>query len=148
MAPPSALLTPTPSLSQPQAGDSDLTPVRRVVLIDSRQERRAITSGLVERCALLHVVGLTGTLSEAESQIRGAQADVAIVEIQLPVTQGLATISALRERFPELRIVVCSFHDDAATREAARTHGADGYLTKPVHVDELLGAVLGPAPGA
>jgi DNA-binding NarL/FixJ family response regulator len=122
-------------------GDSGPHTISRVVLIDARQERRAIMSQLVERCPLLTVVGLAASLSEAEAQIRAEQADVALVEIQMPVTRGLATIGALREQFPNLRIVVCSFHDNSATREAARIHGADGYLTKPLQVDDLLVAV-------
>lgn len=119
--------------------------MRRVVLIDPRQERRAITGQLIEGCPRLTVVGLTGSLGEAETQIRAEHADVALVEIQMPVAQGLATIGALRDQFPDLRIVVCSFHNDSATRAAARMHGADGYLTKPLHVEDLLVLVDGPA---
>ena len=63
----------------------------------------------------------------------------------MPVPEGLATIGALRERFPDLRIVVCSFHDDAATCESARMRGADGYLTKPIQIDDLLGLIFVPA---
>ena len=100
---------------------------------------------MVERCPPLNVVGLASNLNEAEPQIRAERADVVILEIQMPVTQGLATISALREQFPDLRIVVCSFHDDAATRESARMRGADGYLTKPIQIDDLLGLIFVPA---
>jgi two-component system response regulator YesN len=115
-----------------------------VVLIDPREERRAITSLLVERSPWLTVVGLAGSLREAESQVRAEHADIALVEIQMPVTEGLATISALRDQFHELRIVVCSFHRDAATREDSRVHGADGYLTKPLDIAELLALAVGP----
>jgi DNA-binding NarL/FixJ family response regulator len=108
------------------------------VLLDPREERRAVTSLYVERSPLLAVVGLAGSLGEAEVQIRAEPADVVLVEIQMPVAQGLETISGLRRLFPDLRIVVLSFLDDAATREAARVHGADGYLRKPLQVEELL----------
>jgi DNA-binding NarL/FixJ family response regulator len=117
------------------------------VLVDPRQERRAVTSLLVERCQPLTVVGLAGSLAEAEAQIRAEQADIALVEIQMPVTEGLATIGGLREQFPDLRIVVCSFHDELATREAARGRGADGYLTKPLQVEDLVSLVAAPGPG-
>jgi DNA-binding NarL/FixJ family response regulator len=108
------------------------------VIVDPRPERRAITSLVIERCAALTVVGLAAGLVEAESQVRTERADMVLLEIQLPVPEGLATIAALRERFPRLRIVVCSFHCDAATRDAARANGADGYLSKPLQVGELV----------
>jgi DNA-binding NarL/FixJ family response regulator len=134
----STLLAPPASPGTPDSDDFCPQPTHRVVLIDPRPERRAITSVLVERCAALTVVGLAASLGEAEPQIRAERADVALVEIQMPVSEGLATIAALRGRFPGLRIVVCSFHGDSATREAARVQGADGYLTKPLHVADLV----------
>jgi DNA-binding NarL/FixJ family response regulator len=88
---------------------------------------------------------LAASLGEAETQIHAERADVALMEIQMPVAEGLATIGALRGKFPDIRIIVCSFHGDSATREAARLHGADGYLIKPFDVDELLVLVVGPA---
>ena len=132
-------------LHTPLLPTSGLSSIHRVVLVDPRPERRAITGLLVERCPQLRAVGLAGSLAEAETRIRAEQADVAVVEIQLPVAEGLATIGALRDLFPDLLIVVCSFHDDAATRDAARMHGADGYLPKPFRVEELLALVAGSA---
>lgn len=121
--------------------DPSVLPAHRVVVVDPRPERRAITSLFVERCKPLTVVGLAGGLDEAETQIRAEQAGIAVVEIQMPVTEGLATIGVLHDRFPDLRIVVCSFHDDTATRDAARAQGADGYFTKPLDV-AALGALV------
>jgi len=125
------------------ADDSGVPLPRRVVLIDPREERRAITNLIIKNCRPITVVGLAGSLGEAETQIRAEHAHAALVEIQMPVTQGLVTITALRNQFPDLRIVVCSFHSDPATREAARTHGADGYLNKPLEVDDLVEAIVG-----
>ena len=116
---------------------ADLRPLR-IVLIDGREERRAITDRLVERCEALTVVGLAGTLVEAEALIRSEDADVALLEIQMPVAHGIDMIGALRAQFPELRVVVSSFHADAPTQLAAREQGADAYLVKPLDVDELV----------
>ena len=124
------------------AGDAGGQPQRPVVVIDPREERRAITHLIVKQCQLLTVVGLAGSLSEAETQIRAEHADAALVEIQMTVTEGLATIGALRDQFADLLIVACSFHHDLATREAARIHGADGYLTKPLQIDDLVEVLI------
>lgn len=127
-------------------GDAVAQTVRRIVLIDPRPERRAITSSVVERSAALTVVGLAAGFADAEALIRSELADAAVVEIQMPVAEGLATIAAVRDAFPELRVVVCSFRDDVATREAARALGADGYLNKPLEVLALLDLVASSAP--
>jgi two-component system response regulator GlrR len=140
----SAVLTPAAAFDKPMSDEPHEQPVHRVVIIDPREERRAITSLLVGRCPLLSVVGMAGDLVEAESQILAEQADVALLEIQLPVTEGLLVITALRDRFPVLRIVVCSFHRGLTTREEALRRGAAGYLTKPLDVGELLALAIGP----
>jgi len=143
-----------PSVSSPEA--TELVPVppvehpdpalRRVVLIDPRPERRALMGLLVAQCPGLSVAGMAADLGEAETQIREKQADIAIVEIQMPVADGLAAIAALRAQFPDLRIAVCSFHDEAATREAARAQGADAYLSKPLSPRDLFAIAAGPHP--
>jgi DNA-binding NarL/FixJ family response regulator len=118
----------------------------RVVLIDPRPDRRAITALLVGSRKGLTVVGSVSDLAEAAVQIRAQQADLALLEIQMPVEHGLEVISFLREQFPALRIVVCSFHDDAQSRQAARLRGADGYLSKPLQLHQLLALAVAPRP--
>ena len=125
-------------------GDTGAHHASRIVVIDPRPERGAITKLVVERCDALTVVGLAATLGDAEPLIRTEQAAIVLLEIQMPVPEGLATIAALRDRFPDLRIVVCSFQSDATTREAARASGADGYLSKPLHLGELLTLLASP----
>ena len=113
------------------------------MLIDPRPERREIMSLVVDRSPKLTVVGLAASLEEADALIRAEHADIALVEIQMPVADGLAAVGALRTAFPDLRIVVCSFRFDSTTREHARVAGADGYLTKPFRVEDLLPLVAG-----
>jgi DNA-binding NarL/FixJ family response regulator len=134
------LLAPSAGQDRPPS-DEPALPIHRVVVVDPRQERRTITNLFVDRHPVLTVVGLAESLAEAEEQIRAEQADVALVEIQMPVAEGLATIRGLRDGFPDLRIVVCSFHDDVTTRDEARRLGADGYLPKPLDVAELVALV-------
>lgn len=140
------MVAPKAGVSKASVVDPAAPPAHRVVLIDPREERRALMSMVVDRCPSLMVVGVAAGLNDAEQQIRTERADVALVEIQMPAAEGLVTIAALRQQFPDLRIVVCSFQKDSVTREAAKARGADGYLVKPLHVEDLLALVLAPPP--
>ena len=53
------------------------------------------------------------------------------------MTQGLEAIAALRRRSAALRIIVCSFRGDPATKALAQDVGADAYLNKPVSLASL-----------
>jgi len=107
--------------------------ILRVMLVDARPERRELIRHLVQGTGLAGIdVGEAGSGAEAVELLDRADRDVAVVEIQMPVNEGLETIAALRRRSPALRIVVCSFHGDRATKELALGGGADVYLDKPV----------------
>jgi CheY-like chemotaxis protein len=112
----------------------------RVLLVDARPERRELIRHLVQGTGLADPeVEEAGSGAEAVEALDRAERDVVVVEIQMPVDQGLETIAALRGRSSDLRIVVCSFHTDAATKQLAQGAGADLYLDKPVSSDSLKG---------
>jgi CheY-like chemotaxis protein len=128
----------------------------RVVLVDNRPERRALVRQLVAGTGLAAPdIAEAADANQAIGLLDRGDHDVAVVEIQIPVSEGLETIAALRNRASELRIVVCSFHRDPATKALALAHGADAYLDKPVGslslktlLEELCSsvpAVTGPA---
>lgn len=104
----------------------------RVVVVDSRPERRQMVRHLVESAGGAPDVREASSPAEAVDLIDRDGRDVAVVEIQMPVDQGMETITALRGWSSGLRIVVCSFRHDEAIKEQALARGADAYLDKPV----------------
>jgi DNA-binding NarL/FixJ family response regulator len=119
--------------------------VRRVVLVDARDDRRQLMRRVVEgdddRAIL---VGEADTRAAALAVVDEQRADVVVIDVHMPVAEGLLTIAALRDSDPALGIVVCSFDLDPATVQRALDHGADTCLAKPVGLMEVhtaLGAL-------
>jgi CheY-like chemotaxis protein len=120
------------------------TPARRVVLVDARDERRQLMRRVIEGDdARAILVGEADTQAAALAVVGEQQADVAIVDARMPLSEGLATVAALRERYPQLGILVCSFDLDRATAEQAIALGADSCLAKPVDRTDLRTALKG-----
>ena len=94
-------------------------------------------SYVLEQTGDVTVVGYADGPVSAVEAVDRLRADAVVLEIQLPVSQGLDTISALRDDFPGLAIVVCSFHADTTSRRAALDRGADAYMAKPLSLPEL-----------
>jgi putative two-component system response regulator len=67
--------------------------------------------------------------------------DVVITDIHMPGMDGMALIRALRERQPELPVVVVTGHGTVDTAIQALREGATGMLVKPFTGEELLGEV-------
>lgn len=116
----------------------------RVVLVDARPDRRAVMRQVFEHSGVdAAVLGEADGEAEAIAQVEQHRADLAVVELPMPARDGLATVAALRRRYPHLAIVVISFNTDVAVKEQARAVGADAYLVKPVSAREVLAAIPG-----
>lgn len=113
----------------------------RIVVVDSRRERRQVIRQLLE------VSFPPGEIAEADSRPAAVEVvdrchpELVILEIQMPLEEGLDTITDLRLMSPPPRIVVCSFLRDAATIRGALDRGAEAYLTKPASAAQLRAAV-------
>jgi DNA-binding NarL/FixJ family response regulator len=116
----------------------------RVVTVDSRNDRRQVMRRLLEHCYKPEEIAEADGRQSALDQVKRCHPDVVIVEIQMPLAEGLETITALSLVSPRPRIVVCSFHHDPATRLAALDRGADAYIAKPASTADLRTACGSP----
>lgn len=108
-----------------------------MVVVDGRHDRRQLMTYVLEQAGDVNVVGYADGPVSAVEAVGRLRANIVVLEILLPVSQGLDTISALRDDFPALAIIVCSFHASTATKRAALDRGADAYLAKPLSVRDL-----------
>lgn len=106
---------------------------QRVVLVDARDGRREVMRHVVEGDETQAIlVGEASDRAGAVAVVDQENADVVILDVAMPLSEGLATIATLREHYPHLGIVVCSFDLDGATVRRVLAAGADGVLAKPV----------------
>ncbi|MGI8809477.1 MAG: response regulator transcription factor [Acidimicrobiales bacterium] len=131
----------TETLSPTSEAEADAVSVR-VVLVDSRPDRRAVMRQVFEHSGVdAAVVGEADGEADAVALVEQHGAELAVVELPMPLRDGLATVAALRHRFPDLAIVVISFNTDVAVKEQALADGADAYLLKPVSAREVVAAI-------
>lgn len=82
-----------------------------------------------------------GTGAGLEARLQQDGADIVVLDVGLPDTDGFTLASALRQRYPELGIVMLTSLGQTEDRVRGLTGGADAYLAKPVEID-LLAATL------
>ncbi|WP_202922464.1 response regulator transcription factor [Sinimarinibacterium sp. NLF-5-8] len=73
--------------------------------------------------------------------------DVLVIDLTMPGIGGLEAISRLHSKYPELRILVLSAHEDTIHPRRALKAGAFGYLTKRSAAEELIQAITHIAAG-
>jgi DNA-binding NarL/FixJ family response regulator len=110
-----------------------------VLLADRHQGLTEGVRGLLET-AFGAVVMVADEASLLESASR-LQPDVAVVDLSLAQNSGLDWLRAVRQRCPELKVIVLSVHDEQSVRRAAMEAGADAFVLKRAIVTDLLPAV-------
>lgn len=80
---------------------------------------------------------------ELLDQIQNNPPHVAILDYSMPVMGGIETTLQLREKFPDIKIILLSMYDDEEFIEKAIESGANGYLSKDDDLSELDSAIKG-----
>ncbi len=115
-------------------------PIRVLLAEDHALVRRGLRS-ILDASGDVTVVAEAINGQDALSQARSAPADVAILDIAMPIMNGIATARQLRVEFPTMGIIMLSMHTSRQyIFEALRT-GVLGYLFKDAALDDLLLAV-------
>ena len=95
----------------------------------------------------IEVVGLAYDGSEALEMVLGTQPDLVLMDLKMPVMNGIHATREIKKRKPEIKVLVLTtFGEDEWVFDAVRS-GADGYLLKGTPREKLVAAVKGTAAG-
>ncbi|MDZ7955980.1 response regulator transcription factor [Nostoc sp. DedQUE09] len=100
------------------------------------------SSGLIKQLSGHDIIGEAENGQRALEQIAALQPDIVLMDIRMPVMDGVATTKAIAQQHPEIKVLVLTtFDDDEYVFQAMRL-GAKGYLLKDTEPDELMLAIL------
>jgi DNA-binding NarL/FixJ family response regulator len=113
----------------------------RVLVAD---DQRVVRDGLVLLLGLLPQVEVSGTAANGEEAVDQATTqhpDIVLMDLRMPRCDGVEATRRLRERAPEIKVIVLTtYADDRSVIEALRA-GARGYLTKDAGAAEIQQAL-------
>jgi DNA-binding NarL/FixJ family response regulator len=119
----------------------------RLLIADDHPVVRDGLRGMVAAEPDLEVVGEAGNGLEVLALVPRVRPDVALVDLRMPELDGVATIRALRQRHPEVRVLVLTTFDTERDVVSAIEAGATGYLLKDAPRAELFRAIRSAARG-
>ena len=95
----------------------------------------------------IEVVGVARNGQEAVDLVAQRQPDVVLMDLKMPVLNGVQATERLRKSWPGIRVLVLTtYADDGWVLDAIRA-GASGYLLKDTRRDDLINAIKGTAAG-
>ena len=114
-------------------------PLSCVLLADRHHGLAEGIRGLLETAfGTVVMVADEASLLEGAARLRP---DVAVVDLSLARDSSLGWLRALRQRCPDLKVIVLSVHDEQTVRRAAMEAGADAFVLKRAIATDLLAAV-------
>jgi len=116
---------------------SNPSPIR-VLAVDDHQLIRVGIATLLLPESDMKLVGEATNGREAIAKFRECRPDVTLMDLQMPEMNGFDAIIAIRDEFPEARIVVLTTYAGDAQAVRAIKAGAQGYLLKNLLHKELL----------
>ena len=113
----------------------------RVLVVDDQALMR---DGIASLLSLEHGISVVGTASngeEAVNQVMELQPDVVLMDVRMPVMDGVAATAQIRRDFSDTPILMLTTFDDDALVLAALQAGANGYLLKDLPPADLARAI-------
>lgn len=116
------------------------TPIRLLLVDDTALFRSAIAA-LVEAQDGLEVVGEADNGLEAVEKARALKPDVIVMDVEMPVMDGVQATRLIREQVPDAKIVMLTVSESDDHLLDAIRFGAQGYLLKDLRPAELFSMV-------
>ncbi|MGH1364931.1 MAG: response regulator [Calditrichia bacterium] len=122
----------------------------KLISISLIEDNRYIRQGWVaalEVVADFLVLAEYGSCEAALQDEQIGESDVVILDIGLPGISGMEGVKMLLEKYPKLRVVMCTVHDEDDKIFTALSNGAIGYLIKSTSPSDFIKAIRTTAAG-
>ncbi len=112
-----------------------------IVIIEDNKYMREGWRTILDFEANLCVIAEYESCEDAFEDSQLAKADIILLDIQLPGIHGTEGVKIIKEKHPDVAVLMVTIHDDDERIFKALKNGAIGYLSKKISPDELIEAV-------
>jgi two-component system, NarL family, vancomycin resistance associated response regulator VraR len=113
----------------------------RVLIVDDHELIRLSLSLALRSQADIELVGLASNGQEAIDLVKQQNPDVIILDLQMPVMDGLSASTQIKSTNPNIQILAYSSLDDPQTEVMIQTAKIDAFCKKDTATLELIGMV-------
>lgn len=113
----------------------------RVLVVDDHELTRFSLSLALRSQRDIELVGLASNGMEAIELTKKYHPDVIILDLQMPVMDGLSASTQIKATYPEIQILAYSSLDDPQTEVMVQTANVDAFCTKDTATNDLISMV-------
>jgi CheY-like chemotaxis protein len=120
----------------PEAGMKDTTDL--MIVDDSFRARQALTAYLSQQDGV-RILAQAADGLQAIDMLHTQTPDVILLDVQMPVMDGIATTKAIKKNWPWIKVIILTLYPDHESRALAA--GADAFLVKGCSVDKMMSTI-------
>lgn len=114
----------------------------KIMIVEDNRFIRTGWEAVIQANKNFNLVGSFPDCESAFSSDVPQKSDLVLMDIGLPGMSGIEGVKYLKEKFPDILIVMCTVHEDSDEIFQAICAGAVGYLTKRTSPDELIKSLI------
>src|SRR3954454_1529754 len=113
----------------------------KIVVADDHKLMLNALCQVLEEAEDFEVVGETDSGAHVLPLVARHNPDLVLMDVRMPGMDGLSALSLIRERHPDVKVVLISASSDQGDIEAALRRGAAGYLVKSINPTDVPAAL-------
>ncbi|MGK7947221.1 MAG: response regulator transcription factor [Xenococcaceae cyanobacterium] len=113
----------------------------RILIVDDQKTIRELLKINLEKNKDLEIVGFAVNGKEAIKQVQELTPDLVLMDINMPVMNGLRATKVISQKFPNTKVIVFTTNDNDKYLNFALDVGAKGYLLKDTSDEEISKAI-------
>src|SRR4028119_1970042 len=117
---------------------SHRSPNLRVLVVDDHELIRYSLKMALQRQPNIELVGLASNGREAVEMVKQHRPDVVILDLQMPIVDGLSASTQIKALYPQTQIVAYSSVKDPQVEVMVQTAQVDAFCEKEVPIQELI----------
>ena len=106
----------------------------KILVVD---DDKAVSAGVKMTLEEKYDVSTVESAIDAFDHLANNKVDLVLLDIKMPHMNGLEALETIREKYPEVPVVMLTAYPSEKNIQSSRALGAQGLLAKPFEVDEL-----------
>jgi len=121
--------------------DSEKIETFKIAVVDDQHLFRKGIISLLEEFEELKIIMEAANGKELISALKKEQPDVILMDLEMPVMDGIETTEYVRKKYPEVKIIILTMHDDDSFISHLIEKGANGFLLKDSNIETVVDAI-------
>lgn len=113
----------------------------KLLLVDDQELIRESLAFVLNTDEDIEVLGLASHGEEAIRLCEQQRPSVVLMDIQMPILNGIEATQAIKSRWPEVKVIILTTFQEIEQVAEALAAGAEGYLLKAIHPKELISGI-------